>query len=279
MTDLSPETNPLGKHKAELPDSDNPNLEAEKPENGEALLDTIEGGIDDARNRRDEITEHTARAIARAIANALGDNGRTLDEFARTGSGSYAALSDEFLEVYNDPTTPAPVRTWIDWLGTYLVQANQEGSGRRFMIDEAAPQLNRLLVATRISIGGTFSTVHIPASKTLEEVNALTRHLNALPIVGTTPFQVFLTLPDVDASANNVTESFQDNYVGNFVSIEDALYGLVELEEWETDLHNFAAVRGILTKAVSIDHYMVEAQTRDIYDLVEHEGVIYAFNK
>ncbi|MET4781624.1 hypothetical protein [Glaciihabitans sp. UYNi722] len=279
MNDLSPETNPPGKYKAELPDADNPNLDAEEPENGDALVEFIESGIDAARERQTDVTEHTARAIARAIANALGDNGLTLGEFARTGAVSYTALSNEFLEVYNDPTTPAQVRTWIDWLGTYLVQANQEGSGWRFMINDAAPQLNRLLVATRISLGCTVSTVHIPASKTLEEVNALTRHLNALPTVGTTPFQVFLTLPDVDASANNVTDSFQDNYVGNFVSIEDALYGLVELEEWETDLHNFAAVRGILTKAVSIDHDMVEAQTREMYDLVEREGVIYAFNK
>ena len=64
MTDLSPETNPLGKHKAELPDPDNPNLEAQKPENGDALVDTIQGGIDDARERRGDITEHTARAVA-----------------------------------------------------------------------------------------------------------------------------------------------------------------------------------------------------------------------
>jgi hypothetical protein len=82
---------------------------AARAKNSEALLETIEVGIDDARNRRDDITEHRARAITPAIANTLGDNGRTLGEFTRTGSGSYAGLSDEFLDVHNDPTTRPPV--------------------------------------------------------------------------------------------------------------------------------------------------------------------------
>jgi hypothetical protein len=235
-------------------------------------------GITGAQTEHREIDELTARMIAHALGRALG-RASALANFGRTGEGSYESLRDEYLTLYTDETTPPMIKEWIDWLGTYLVQVNQEASGRRFMSDGAVPQLDRLLVATRISLGDRVSTVHIPASRTLEEVDALSRSLNALPVVGTTAFQVFLTLPDVDASANNVVESFHDNYVGNFVSVEVALYGLVELEEWETDLHNFAADHGILTEAVSIDHDMVEAQIRDIYDLVEREGVFYAFNK
>ena len=235
-------------------------------------------GITAAQTERREIDILTARMIAHALGRALG-RASALADFGRTGEGTYEALSEEYLGLYTEETAPPMIKEWIDWLGTYLVQQNQDGSGRRFMNESAVPDLDRLLVATRVAVGATVSTVYVPASKTSTAVQALGEHLSSLAVAASPAFRVFLSLPDVDASSANLEESFHDTYVGEFVSIEDALYGLVELEEWETDLHNFAADRGILPHALSIGHDVIEAQTREIYDLVEREGVVHAFNK
>lgn len=236
-------------------------------------------GITTAQTERREIDLMTARMIAHALGRALG-RASALAEFGRTGEGTYEALREEYLGLYTEETTPPMIKEWIDWLGTYLVQQQQQdGSGRRFMNESDVPDLDRLLVATRLTMGDSTLTVYIPASRTSLEVKSLAEHLSALPVAASPAFRIFLSLPDVDASSANIEESFHDAYVGEFVSVEDALYGLVELEEWETDLHNFAADRGILPEAVSIDHDVIEAQTREIYDLIERERVIYAFNK
>ena len=228
-------------------------------------------GITAAQTERREIDLMTARMIAHALGRALG-RASALAEFGRTGECSYEPLREEYLGLYSEDTTPPMIKEWIDWLGTYLVQQHQDGSGRRFMNESAVPDLDRLLVATRVAVGDNVSTLYIPASKTSVEVQALGEHLSSLPIAASPAFRVFLTLPDVDATSANLEESFNDAYVGEFVSVEDALYGLVELDEWETDLHNFAADRGVLPHALSIDHDVIEAQTREIYDLVEREG-------
>jgi hypothetical protein len=235
-------------------------------------------GITTAQTERREIDPMTARMIAHALGRALG-RASALAKFGRTGEGTYEALREEYLGLYTEEGTPPMIKEWIDWLGTHLVQQHQAGSGRRFMNENASPDLDRLLVATRLRMGDSTSTVYIPASRTSLEVKSLAEHLSALPVAASPAFRIFLSLPDVDASSANIEESFHEAYVGEFVSIEDALYGLVELEEWETDLHNFAADRGVLPEALSIDHDVIEAQTREIYDLVERQGVVYAFNK
>ena len=235
-------------------------------------------GITAAQTERREIDLLTARMIAHALGRALG-RASALAEFGRSGDGGFESLREEYLGLYTEETTPPMIKEWIDWLGTYLVQQHRDGSGRRSMNESAVPDLDRLLVATRVAVGDKVSTVYIPASKTSLEVMALGEYLSSLAVAASPAFRVFLSLPDVDASSANLEESFHDTYVGEFVSIEDALYGLVELEEWENDLHNFAADRGILPHALAFDYDVIEAQAREIYDLVEREGVIYACNK
>lgn len=58
-----------------------------------------------------------------------------------------------------------------------------------------------------------------------------------------------------------------------------ALYGLVELDEWESQLERWANERGIDPDAVTISHEIIARQTREIYDLVETHGAVYAFIK
>ncbi|TFD27338.1 hypothetical protein [Cryobacterium lyxosi] len=279
MTDLSPESNPFGKHKAELPDADKPNLETDRPENGDALLQTIEGGIDDARARSSDVTEHTARAIARAIANALGDNGRALDEFARTGSGSNATLNEEYLEVYNDPTTPGQVRTWIDWFGTYLVQRENTGSGRQFMNEHLSPKLARLLVRTEVTVGGEQFTVHLPASYGEADITDLAETLKELSLDEDPGLQAFLSLPDVNAMSGNIMESFHEAFAGTYRNTEAALRALSPLEEWESDLAEWVIEQGVEHRALQWNLDPLVQRLRDVYDLVQWRGVFHAFIK
>ena len=278
MTDLSPETNPLGKHKAELPDPDNPNLEAQKPENGDALVDTIEGGIDDARERRGDITEHTARAIARVTANALGDEGRYLDTFARTGSGDYALLSEEYLEVYRDPTTPAQVRRWIDWLGTHLVMRDFPDTSRQYMGPGPDPDLARLLIPQWPRFGDDRELIYVPATKTGDDIHELAIRLAVLVEKHGDTLRAFLRLSDVDASSPNLIESFEQTFCDTYLDMDDVVRNVTEINEWETELEAWAGERGI-AGAVFIDRAAIEEQTREVYDIVELEGRFHVFHR
>lgn len=180
----------------------------------------ILNGIAAAHLEGREIDDATARTIAHALGRAFG-RGSALAEFGRTGEGGYEALRDEYLILYGDSTTPSMIREWIDWLGTHLVQRDNAGTGRQFMNEHLAPSLERLLVATIIDIGGTPRTVHLPAALSASAAADLASRLAALPEAGDDAFGAFLTLPDVDASAPNLTESFSETYVGSFESIED----------------------------------------------------------
>lgn len=276
MTDLTPGTNPLGKHKADLPDPDNPNLLAEKPENGDALMDAIESGIGAAREHRADITEHTVRAIARAIANAFGDEGRYLDAFARTGSGEYALLSEEYLQVYNDPTTPAQVRTWIDWLGTYLVVRDFPDTSRQYMGSGPDPDLSRLLIPEWPKLGDDRELIYVPATKTGDDVQELAAGLVALIEKHGDSLRAFLRLRDVDASSPNLIESFEQTFCGTYLDMEDVVLNVTEMSDWETELQQWAMERGI-AGAVYIDRAAIEEQTREVYDIVELEGRCHVF--
>lgn len=242
----------------------------------------IYGGTASARREGREIDDDTARRIARVLGRALG-RGSRLAEYGRTGytdeAGTYEALREEYLDLYIDPSTPQKVREWIDWFGTYLIGRQQRSSGRQFMNEQLPPTLQLLLVETPVIIGGQSFTVRIPADRTQTNVDELRRTLEILELSRNDALQAFLSLPDVDATSTDLMESFNESLVGSFASTEAALRGLVEIEEWESDLQTFASERGLLPGAVTLDLGVIEAQTREIYDLVEHKGAVYAFNK
>lgn len=235
-------------------------------------------GIAVASEKQTEIDALTARSIAHVLGRAFG-RASALADFGRTGEGSYETLRDEYLVLYTDETTPAEIKDWINWVGTFLVQREGTGSGRQFMGADRTPDLSRLLVQTRVDGGGGFHLLHAPASLTTTEVDQLVERLTDLEEAATGALWAFLTLPNVNAADPNLLESFNDSYIGEFPHIWDALYGLTELTKWERELKAFAEERGIFPEAVNIDLDVVENQTRDVYDLIEIEGILYAFNK
>lgn len=259
------------------------------PRSGERLVRTanraeyaIYEGTTSAQREGREIDDETARRIARVLGRALG-RGSRLAEYGRTGHtdepGTYEALREEYLDLYIDPSTPQKVREWIDWFGTYLVGREQRSSGRQFMNEQLPPTLQLLLVETPVTIGGQTFTVHVSADRTQTNVDELRRGLEILELRNNDALQAFLSLPDVDATSTDLMESFEESFVGSFPSVEAALRGLLEVDEWEAGLQGFAAERGLLPEAVTLDLRVIEAQTREIYDLVEHKGAVYAFNK
>lgn len=85
----------------------------------------VTDGIDTARRNGTEIDTGTAVVIALGLARALDRPGSALERFARSGDGDPAELRDEYLELYNAPSTPRLARVWIDWLGTYITHRPQ----------------------------------------------------------------------------------------------------------------------------------------------------------
>lgn len=242
------------------------------------LPERIAAGIAAALEQKREVHLDTARAIAEALSPAVGDD-TVLARFADTGQGNYLALREEYLPLYGEPTTPAEVRRWIDWLGTFLVRRENTGIGRRFMSENIEPVLERVLVRTILESQAGPVTAHLPATLDAREIIALTARLEALDELFGTSFKAFLTLPDVNAADPNLLESYHQTYVGSFRTVEEALHALTPLADWETELGSWATDHGLGSETVRIDLDAIEVTMREMYDLVERKGLLHAFNK
>lgn len=238
----------------------------------------IADGIATAQAEQTEIDEETARCIAHVLGRAHGRES-ALADFGRTGEGHYLTLRDEYLDLYGDDRADAETKELIDWLGIYLVQRENTGTGRRFMNEHLPPKLDRLLVRTGITIrGGTF-VVNIPASWHSGDVDGLIETLTDLQLPEDNALQAFLSLPDVSAGTDNIMESFHQAFAGTYTSEEEALRELSPLEEWETSLADWCVDRGIDFDTLEWNYAPLIERLRGIYDLVESEGRIHAFIK
>jgi len=235
-------------------------------------------GITAAQDTGAEIDILTARLIAHALGRAFGRTS-ALAGFARTGEGDYEALRDEYLALYNDETAPAMVREWINWFGTHLVHRDRIGSGRQFTNENLPPTLDRILVETTLHFGDEAITVHVPASCDRGAIAALTARLGELGVGDDEAMQAFLTLPDVNSAAENLTDSFTSNYIDTYESLEDAAHNLMEIDEWERDITDYARERGFHIDGISPDYETLIERVRDAYDLVEWKTKVYGFYK
>lgn len=236
----------------------------------------IQEGLAAARDEGREVDLMTARLIAHALGRATGRES-ALANFGRTGEGAYEALRDEYLPVYSSPTTPTTIREWIDWLGTYLVERENRGTGRTYMNEHLPPRLHQLLVRTELDIGGEHFIVHVPADQSEYLIRQLAITLDEIALQKNAALQAFLQLPDVDASSDDLIESFESNYIDSFDSSEDAAHGLLELDEWEKDISEYAIERGFVIDSISPDYELLLQRARDAYDLVEWKDKIHAF--
>lgn len=191
--------------------------------------------------------------------------------------GQYLTLRDEYLNLYSDEHADAVTTGLIDWLGTYLVQRENTGTGRRFMNEHLPPQLAQLLVRTSVRVGDERIIVNIPAHWDSGEIDGLIETLGELQITEDNALRAFLSLPDVSAGTDDIMESFHEAFAGTYGTEEDALRALSPLEEWEVDLSNWCVDNGIEPEAIRWNHEPLMTRLRDLYDLVERERRIHAF--
>lgn len=242
------------------------------------FTELITGAITAAGTGQTEIDDGTARCIAHVLGRAFGRDSQ-LAAFGRTGEGTYLGMRDEYLALYADERVDATTKEWIDWFGTYLVYRENTGSGRRFMNEYRPPKLDRLLVATEILIHGQPFTIHLPASLDNEQIDGIREELATLQLDQDEALQAFLSLPDVDANTPMLMESFHENFVNTFENLEDAVRGLCELDEWENEVNEFAAERGLFIDQYAVDYEALRDRLSEIYDLVEWEGRVHVFAK
>ena len=242
------------------------------------FLTPIADGIAQATAEGEEIDEGTARCIAHALGRAYGP-GSALATFGRTGEGNYLSLRDEYLDLYGDEQADAVTKEMIDWLGTYLVQKENTGSGRRFMNEHLPPKLDQLLVRTSVRIGDGRFIVNVPASWHSGDEDALVELLTTLQLDQDEALQAFLSLPDVSVGTDDIMESFHEAFAGTFQSEEAALRALSPLEDWQTSLADWCIDNGLEPEALDWNYEPLMARLRDVYDVVEGKEALHVFNK
>jgi hypothetical protein len=225
-----------------------------------------------------EIDLMTARMIAHALGRALG-RASALANFGRTGKGTYEVLRDEYLGLYVNATTPPKIKEWINWLGTFLVREQTANSGRQFMNEHLPPRLDAVLVRTTVTVDEEDFVVNVPASLDRSAIEKIVLSLAGLDLANGPAFQSFVSLPDVDASSENLMESFQESFMGSYPDMTTALRSLSPLEDWEADLTVWTLDQGINPACLRWNLEPLVEQLRGSYDLVESKGEIHAFAK
>ena len=238
----------------------------------------ISDGLDEARAEHREVSLDTARCVAHVLGRAYGRESHLAD-FGRTGEGSYEELREEYLDLYTSPDADDVTKELIDWFGTYLVEHENIGTGRRFMNEHLPPKLERLLVRTEIEVNGKTFTANVPASLDREQIEGIREELTTLRLDEDEALQAFVSLADVDANTPMLMESFHENFVGTYTSLEDIAVWFCELGERETEVHEFASERGLIIDSISPDYEALLEQLRDGYDLVEGKGGVHVFYK
>ncbi|GAA2021725.1 hypothetical protein GCM10009819_00270 [Agromyces tropicus] len=255
-----------------------------EPESGELVIreatleERIEAGITEAAEQKSELKFDTARDIAEALSRATGGDS-VLARFADSGTGSYLALREEYLSLYNDPGTPPEAKRWIHWFGTFLVAREGTSTGRQFMNEQLDPELARTLLRTKLPVSDGEQYASVPATLNARDLIALAARLEALDEYQEPSFRAFLTLPDVNAADPNLLESFRESYVASYNYVEDAVRDLAELAPLEADLRAIASDHGLPEAAITLDYELTQDHVREVYDIVAEGWQVHVFSK
>lgn len=237
---------------------------------------SIGAGIEAARAQGREIDDDTAALIEHVLTRA---DGRRPGISADTAGGDEHDPSDDFMRIYAHPATPPVVRDWIVWLDSYQRSRKATPAKSTELGELPRPPYRPRLVACDLTIADEVVVVYLPPSMTGPAIRDVVARLEALPQISDPAFRAFLSLPDVEGAATNLPESFAEFYIGDYADVEALLYALSPLQDWETELRQWAAENGLPADSVQIDRTVVLQQTREVYDIVEKDGGIYAFNK
>lgn len=234
----------------------------------------IEGGVELARQGRRDIDPATARMIAHALATAPDS---PLARFAKTDTISNAEARAEYLPLYEDEATPDEVHELIDRLGAHLiVRENRQKPRPDFFV--GAPRLGNILWLTEHKIDGYTVELYIPGDLPLDEEPRMVERVGPLIHRYGDPFLHFLEMPDVDASAENLEESFHDSYMGSFGSRDEALAALVEIDAIENAIGELAT-KFTGAEFVTLDREALWERICEVWEVIESGDKYHVFNR
>lgn len=254
------------------PTPDNTNPEATGPET--AVRAVIENGIAEARESKTEVSSDTARSIAAYLSDASPTETPALREFATSSVVNLPLMRSEYMDIYSVQDCSIEVREWIAWLGTFLVA---DDMGRDAVEVEIPEEDSGHLTIVQPSKEGGFS-VHISTTDSPDSVDAAIAKSRELINYFGTAFRAYLTLANVYATDPKLEENFHEFYVASYPSMIRVIEDLTEVLEWESDLQEFAAERGI-EGLVSLDRAGVEQVVRYGWDIIEMGGQLHVFIK
>lgn len=212
----------------------------------EDLADVIGDAIVEAQASGGEIPDWGARAIARSLANQY-DETTALHNLAVTGEGEYEPIRDEAMAIYNTGRARPHIRRQIDYLLTYLLARQRK---RESAADEPEPE---------------------PDPELSDNAkDGLQSYGNA--------FRAFLKLDDIEPDRNDLVELFQDVYIGSFSTMNDVVAGLTPWTEWVEAVEELQE-RMVIPGQIRLDYVAAVNLAKDTYDLVELDGMLYAFEK
>lgn len=244
----------------------------------EINADTIIAGIDHALESKKQIDEDTALRIAGVLGRAIGPDSH-LSTYARTNTGNYEEIREEYLSLYHHPEAPPRATDLINWLGYYAVR-------QRFRFAESIqdpepypPKLENILVPTEVEIRDQPGTVHVPGIYGNEDIEDLKRTLRTLRYDQDAALQAFLSLPNVNAMSGDIMGDFHDSYIGSWHNHEDAISEICDLDDKEREVLEFASERGFYFDYLTPDYDFLEDEAREAYDIVRLDDETYVFAK
>ena len=255
-----------------IPTPDNTEPEAAGPQT--AARAAIDRGIAEAKGSKTEVSSDTARTIAAYLSDANPTETPALQEFATNGVVNLPLMRSEYLDIYSGQDCSIEVREWIAWLGTFLVADDM----RREPVEvDGHTGDNGHLTVIQPSPEGGFS-VHISTTDSPNSVDAAIAKSRELINYFGTAFQAYLTLANVYATDPKLEENFHEFYAASYPTMIRVIEDLTEVLEWESDLQEFAAERGI-EGLVSLNRAGIERIVRYGWDIVEMGGQFHVFIK
>lgn len=238
----------------------------------------IAEGLTYALEYRSRIDEGTARHIAHILGRSLSPDS-ALSYFARTGTGSYLLLRDEYLSLHNDQRVTESTQELIDWLGDYLIRLDYPDAHTVTAEEIYPPRLDNILVPTTMTVGGVTALVHVPGIYGAAAFEDLKEELVNLRLPEDPGLQAFLALPSIDAMSGDIMGDFHERHVGTWERIEDAITELCLLDDREEEVSNFAAERKLYYDYLTPDYEALQEEFEETFDLVEKGGRTYVFSK
>ena len=235
-------------------------------------------GLSKALQGRSEIDDGTARVIAHVLGRGFGRHSH-LAKFGQTGEGNYLELREEYLDIYAAEQVTESIKELIDWFGTYLIHRDGHRNLRRFQNEHLPPKLDRVLVPTGVEIGDWYLTVYVPANHNQASIDELTQTLSELRLDQDPALQAFLELPDVNALSGDIMQDFHDNHIGTYLSVEEAIHELAEVDERQRDVREYAEERHLFIEDLRPDYEALRDQAEEGYDIVERGDRVYVFYK